>query len=139
MRFRHDPTVVTEYKVSLPGADGAPEERIYRLRFSIRELYRAEQILNIKALKDDGVNKIIQTLTDGSLDKLLALFGIMAHRDRPKGIDFDELCAIAEANFDGMMRACYGVLNITLPKPEESSDPKAPETPVKPNGKKTAA
>ena len=127
MRLPIDPTREAVFKVNLQ-RDGKPVEKTYQLRFALREIHRAELILGMKALKDGpgGVNKIIQTLTDGSLDKLLALFGIMAYRHRPDGIDLEELYEIAEADLDGMMAVCYHVLNITLPKPSESDPNEQP-------------
>lgn len=128
MKLPIDTTREAEFKVSLT-KDGQPVEKTYRLRFAMRELYKAEQVLGIKALANGarGVNEIIQRLTDGSLDSFVFLFGVMAKRHAPAITD-EEVYDAIEADFEGAMRAVYHVLNIALPKPEEASDPKAPTT-----------
>lgn len=128
MKLPFNPTKEVEFKATVPvrvTKDGVTtitgtEERTYRLRFAMRELHRAEQFYGIKALANEdgrlGVNAIIQKLTDGSLDNLLYLFGTMASRERT--IPVEEMFDVADADFNGLLSACYGLLGIVLPEPD---------------------
>ncbi len=125
-----DPTREAKLKVG---------KKTYRLRFAVRELRHAERHLGLKALSPDGrgINRIISTFLDGSIENFLAALYIMIARDQPDITD-DLVLDIADSDFDAARTAVYTVFGLTLPEPDPNVPPAAETTPEVPTSEPTA-
>jgi hypothetical protein len=104
--------------------DGAEVTRAVRLRFGFKELRHAERVLGMKVLPEPerGVNKILNTLLDGTLDMFVVMLALMMQRNQP-GTDDDQALEILDgAGLPAVKAAVYEVLNLSMPEPK-AADP----------------
>ena len=133
MRLPFDPSREVKLQVTLRDPEGNPVPKEYRLRFGMREFLVAESRVNIKVhTNGTGVKEIVERLTDGTLDALMAAFGLMVGRHHDD-VTNGEIWDVFDADLEGVERAVYSLLGKSLPAvdPKETPPSESPtETPT---------